>query len=64
MRVICELSLTMSEKDENGLHHVRDRYCGEESGPCFSFDCTGQVAGSCSRFRRLPTGVKVCVEKN
>ena len=32
MRVIAEASLHMSDKDENGIHQVKDRYC-EEDGP-------------------------------
>jgi len=60
MGVICELSLHMSDKDEEtGLHHVKDRYC-PEPGPCFSFDCNGRQGPACDHFVKLPTGVKVC----
>ena len=61
MRVIAEDSLHMSDKDEAGLHHVKDRYC-KEQGPCFSFDANGRAGKSCDRFKKLPTGVKICVK--
>ena len=61
MRVIAEASLKMSDKDENGLHHVKDRYC-QEAGSCFSFDANGHAGKCCDRFRKLSTGVKICVK--
>ena len=61
MRVIADASLHMSDKNEDGLHHVKDRYC-EEAGPCFSFDGNGIVGKSCDRFKKLPTGVKICIK--
>jgi len=61
MRVIAEASLRMSDKDENGMHHVKDRYCPEH-GPCFSFDGNGISGECCDRFRKLSTGVKICVK--
>lgn len=62
MRVIPEDSLHMSNQDENGIHAVKDRYC-KECGPCFSFNGDGIAGESCERFRKLPTGVKICVDK-
>jgi len=59
MRVIAEASLHMSDRDENGLHHVKDRYC-KDQGPCFSFDCNGRTGVGCDWFRKLSTGVKIC----
>ena len=61
MRVIAEASLHMSDRDENGIHQVKDRYCPED-GPCFSFDCNGRKNKGCERFRQQPTGVKLCVK--
>jgi len=61
MRVIPEASLHMTDKDENGKHKVKDRYC-ERLGPCFSFDCNGRKGPGCDRFRQLPTGVKLCIK--
>ena len=61
MRVIAEASLHMSDRDENGIHQVKDRYC-QEDGPCFSFDCNGRKSKGCERFRQQPTGVKLCVK--
>ena len=61
MRVIAEASLHMSDRDENGIHQVKDRYC-QEDGPCFSFDCNGRKNKGCERFRQQPTGVKLCVK--
>lgn len=60
MRVIAEDSLQMSTADERGVRTVRDRYC-KENGVCFSFDYNGKLEGGCDRFRKLPTGVKICV---
>ena len=60
-RVIAEASLHMSDKDEDGLHHVKDRYC-TEPGSCFSFNADGEAGTACSRFKKLPTGVKICVK--
>ena len=62
MRIIAEVSLQMSGKDSEGLHHVRDRYCTKEES-CFSFDCNGKQGKGCSRFKKLPTGVKICLEE-
>ena len=61
MRVIAEDSLHMSDRDENGLHGVKDRYCDMET-PCFSFDSNGRVGEGCEHFKKLPTGVKVCTK--
>jgi len=61
MRVIAEDSLHMSDRDENGLHGVKDRYCNMET-PCFSFDSNGRVGEGCEHFKKLPTGVKVCTK--
>lgn len=63
MRVIPEASLTMSDKDENGLHRVRDRYCPETDEWCFSFDCNGRKGKSCDRFSMISTGVKFCADE-
>ena len=62
MRVIAEVSLQMSGKDAEGLHHVKDRYCPEMFS-CFSFNCDGVKGVSCPRFKRLPTGVKICLDE-
>ena len=51
----------MSDKDSNGLHEVRDRYCNMEN-PCFSFDSNGRAGEGCEHFKKLPTGVKVCTK--
>ena len=59
MRVIAESSMKMSDRDEQGIHRVQDRYC-EEEGPCFSFDCNGRSDKACGWFRKLLTGVKIC----
>ena len=63
MRVIPEASLTMSDKDENGLHRVRDRYCKDDSQWCFAFDCNGRQGKSCDRFSMISTGVKFCADE-
>lgn len=60
MRVISEDSLQMSAKDENGVHHVKDRHCAGDAKSCFSFDCNGVKQGGCSYFNQLFTGVKIC----
>lgn len=57
--VLPESSLTMSKKDENGIHHVRYRYA-DCKHPCFSFDTEGKAYQQCEHFRKLPTGVKIC----
>ena len=61
VRVIAEASLHMSDKDANGLHEVKDRYCDMET-PCFSFDSNGRAGEGCEHFKKLPTGVKVCTK--
>ena len=58
----CEWNLTTSDKDEHGLHHIRNRYC-EEAGPCFKRDGNGREEQACTRFDKLITGVKICVKK-
>lgn len=57
--VLPDASLKMSEKDENGMHHVWHRYenCNR---PCFSFDIEGKRYSQCELFRKIPTGVKTC----
>lgn len=60
MRIIAEDSLQMSESDARGIRTVKDRYCKEDE-VCFAFDCNGKREGGCDRFRKLPTGVKICV---
>jgi len=59
MRVIAEASIHRSEKDENGMFHIKDRYCPEE-GTCCLFDGNGKPGKRCRRFDQLPTGVKIC----
>jgi len=61
MRVIAEISLHMMDKDEKGIHGVKDRYC-DMSNPCFSFDYNGRAGDTCEWFKKLPTGVKVCTK--
>ena len=60
--VIPEKKLKMSKKDENGLHHMHYEEC-KGPGPCFSFDLNGRTDKCCGRFRKLPTGVKLCLPK-
>ena len=63
MRVIPEASLTMTDKDENGMHKVRDRYCKDDSQWCFTLDCNGRKGKSCDRFSMISMGVKFCADE-
>ncbi|MFA5377946.1 MAG: hypothetical protein WC455_19505 [Dehalococcoidia bacterium] len=63
MRVIAEASLQMSERTGDGLHYVKDRYCKDSELPCFAFDSNGLLKIGCDRFKKLPTGVKICLDK-
>ena len=59
MRVIAEKNLQMSDRDEKGMHRVKDKTC-KDPGPCFCFNCNGRAEPICDRFRKLSTGVKIC----
>lgn len=57
--VLPEASIKMTEKDNNGFHHLWYRY-GKCDRPCFSFNPTNKETLQCELFRYLPTGVKLC----
>jgi len=57
--VIPEASLTIVRKSDRVI--IKNRYCPFE---CLHQGHNGEVLGSCDRFRREPTGVKLCFPKD
>jgi len=59
MRVLVESGFEMSEKLED-RHYVHHRRCNTGK-QCFAFNGDGIIL-TCDRFKKLPTGVKICLE--
>jgi len=62
MRVIDENNLLMTKR-KNGTHDVVDLKCNDiNEAICFRFGAKGEI-WHCQRFRRMPTGVKICAKE-
>lgn len=59
MHVLVESDFAMGKK-QNDKHCVQHRTC-DQGDDCFVFDHTG-IIRTCELFKKLPTGVKVCLK--